>query len=180
MMPLAPGRFGLQSTVDQETHDLLQEAQDLMSHQVRAGEIAPVLKCALKMWVGHLRKQKFAATDRPGPARPSTFTRHIPAAVNRAVWARDGGQCAFVSDTGHRCQARALLEYDHVEPVARGGEARAESVRLLCRSHNQYAAACTFGAEFMKRKRAEAQRGGHKGKGAGVLRSRISSLPTGP
>jgi hypothetical protein len=163
MMPLAPGRFGLQSTVDQETHDLLLEAQDLMSHQVRAGEIAPVLKSALKMWVGHLRKQKFAATDRPGPARPSTSARHIPAAVKRAVCERDGDQCTFVSDAGHRCQARTLLEYDHIDPVARGGNATVEGVRLLCRAHNQYAAECTFGAGFMERKRAEAQR-------AGVLR----------
>jgi hypothetical protein len=174
MMPLAPGRFGLQSTVDQETHDLLLEAQDLMSHQVRAGEIAPVLKCALKMWVGHLRKQKFAATDRPGPARPGTSARQVPAAVKRAVCERDGGQCTFVSDAGHRCQARALLEFDHIEPVARGGNATVEGARLLCRAHNQYAAECAFGAEFMERKRAEAQRASHRGKGAGVLRSHFS------
>jgi hypothetical protein len=162
MMPLAPGRFGLQSTVDQETHDLLQEAQDLMSHQIRAGEIAPVLKSALKMWVDHLRKQKFAATDRPGPARPSTSARHIPAAVKRAVCKRDGGQCTFVSDAGHRCQSRTLLQFDHIEPVARGGIATVEGVRLLCRAHNQHAAECAFGVEFMERKRAEAQHTGDR------------------
>jgi hypothetical protein len=178
MMPLAPGRFGLQSTVDQETHDLLQEAQDLMSHQVRAGEIAPVLKCALKMWVGHLRKQKFAATACPRPAARgsakatggdvATATRHIPAAVKRAVRERDGGQCTFVSDAAHRCGARTRLEFDHIEAVARGGKATTENIRLRCRVHNQYTAECTFGAEFMERKRAEAQRAGRRGKDGSV------------
>lgn len=167
MTPLAPERFGLQTTVDRETHDLLQEAQALMSHQIRAGEIAPVLKRALQLLVPHLRKQKFAATTCPRPvARGSAeasgvvapaATRHIPAAVKRAVWERDGGQCAFVSDAGHRCQARTLLEYDHEVPVARGGEATVSGVRLRCRAHNQYEAECTFGSAFMSDKHAEAQ-----------------------
>jgi hypothetical protein len=32
-----------------------------------------------------------------------------------------------------------------------------EGLRLRCRAHNQYAAECAFGAEFMRRKREEAQ-----------------------
>jgi hypothetical protein len=158
MTPLAPERFGLQTTVDLETRDLLQEAQALMSHQIPAGEIAPVLKCALQLLVPHLKKQKFAATDRPGHARHATSTRHIPAAMKRAVWERDGGQCSFVGDTGHRCQARTLLEFDHIEPIARGGKSTTENIRLRCRGHNQYAAECAFGAEFMDDKREEARR----------------------
>jgi hypothetical protein len=167
MMPLAPQRYGLQATVDQETHDLLQEAQALMSHQIQAGEIAQVLKSALKLLVPHLRKQKFAATTCPHPAARGSAkanggdganaTRHIPAAVKRAVWERDGGQCTFVSDAGHRCEARTLLELDHIEPVARGGKATTENIRLRCRGHNQYTAECAFGAGFMSDKRAEAQ-----------------------
>ena len=158
MIPLAPGRFGLQATLDQETHDLIQEAQDLMSHQVLAAEIATMIKCAFQLLVPYLKKQKFAATDRPGPARGATSARHIPATVKRAVWERDGGQCTFVSEAGHRCQARTLLEFDHIEPVARGGEATTENIRLQCRGHNQYAAECAFGAEFMEDKREAARR----------------------
>ena len=63
-----------------------------------------------------------------------------------------------MSEGGRRCEERARLEYDHAEPVARGGQATAENVRLLCWSHNRYAAERAFGIEFMERKRAEADR----------------------
>jgi 5-methylcytosine-specific restriction endonuclease McrA len=118
-----------------------------------------VLKGALKLAKTELEKRKFAATDRPGHSRPGSSPRHIPAAVKREVWERDEGRCTFVSESGRRCEERARLEYDHIEPVARGGEATAENVRLACRSHNQYAAERAFGAEFMERKRREAGEG---------------------
>jgi 5-methylcytosine-specific restriction endonuclease McrA len=156
-MPLAPERFGLQVTLDQESYDLLQQARALMSHQVPTGEIVPVLKCALKLLVAHLEKRKFAATSRPRDSRPATSARHIAAAVRRVVRERDGGQCTYISDSGKRCPARTLLEFDHEVPVARGGEATAENIRLRCRGHNQYAAECTFGTEFMSDKREAAR-----------------------
>ena len=156
--PLAPERFGLQVTLDQETYDLLQQARALMSHQNPAGDIASVLKRALELLVGRLEKRKFAATTRPGKARRTASDRHIPAAVKRAVRERDGGRCTFVSESGRRCQAPALIEFEHENPVARGGDATVENVRLLCRAHNQLAAECAFGAAFMERKRAEARR----------------------
>jgi DNA-binding transcriptional MerR regulator len=78
--------------------------------------------------------------------------------VKRAVWARDSGRCTFVSETGRRCPARKCLEFDHVDEVARGGEASIAGIRLRCRAHNQYQAECTFGAGFMEQKREEARR----------------------
>jgi hypothetical protein len=155
--PLAPERFGLQVTIDQETHQLLQRARELMGHQNPTGEIAPVLKRALELLVTHLEKQKYAATTRPGPSRSSASPRHIPAAVKRAVRERDGDRCTFVSDSGQRCPARARLEFDHQEPVAHGGEATVENIRLRCRGHNEYAAECTFGTAFMSDKREAAR-----------------------
>ncbi|MBI5709216.1 MAG: hypothetical protein HZC42_02785 [Candidatus Eisenbacteria bacterium] len=89
--------------------------------------------------------------------RASANPRHIPAQVKRAVWERDGGRCTFVSEGGYRCPARTLLEFDHVEEVARGGRASVAGIRLRCRAHNQYAAECTFGAAFMSHKRAAAR-----------------------
>ena len=112
----------------------------------------------LELAIGQLEKRKFAATGRPRQARRSSNPRTIPAHVQRAVWERDGGQCAFVSSDGRRCSAREELEFDHVDPVARGGQATVNRVRLLCRAHNQYAAECTFGGEFMRRKRDAARR----------------------
>ena len=51
-----------------------------------------------------------------------------------------------------------LLEFDHVEEVARGGRASVTGIRLRCRAHNQYGAECAFGAGFMRERRECAQR----------------------
>jgi len=154
---LAPERFALQLTISKDTHDKLRYAQALLSHQIPSGEVAAVLDRALDALLRQLERRKFAATTQPRPRRATAGKRHIPAEVRRAVWARDGGQCTFMSETGHRCPARSRLEFDHSEPVARGGQATVANVRLRCRSHNQYAAECAFGSGFMSRKREEAQ-----------------------
>ena len=102
-------------------------------------------------------KRKFAVSDRPQcVACMSTNPRHIPNRVKREVWKRDGGQCTFVSDSGHRCEARTLIEYDHVEEVARGGRATVAGIRLRCWAHNQFTPEQTCGREFMATKREEA------------------------
>ena len=136
----------------------LDEGSFHSSHQPGSGDIAQVFERALDALVVQLEKQKFAATSRPrtGPPRAAASPRYIPAHVRRTVWARDGAQCTFVGDNGRRCQARRLLEYDHVHEVARGGEPSVTGIRLRCRAHNQYQAECTFGAEFMCHKRQAA------------------------
>jgi hypothetical protein len=160
LAPAAPQRYSLQLTIGQGTHDKLRHAQTLLGHQVPSGEVAEVLDRALDALIGQLERRKFAATSRPGsrPRRPSANPRHIPAEVRRAVWARNGKQCTYTSAAGHRCEARTRIEFDHVEPVARGGRATVAGMRLRCRAHNQYAAECAFGAGFMGRKREAAQR----------------------
>ena len=156
--PLAPERFALQVTIGQATHDKLRYAQALLGHQIAASDVAVVLDRALDALIHRLEQRKFAATaePRPGHRRSPAEGRHIPAAVRRAVWARDGGQCTFVSTTGQRCPSRTLLEFDHVHEVARGGEASVSGIRLRCRAHNQYGAERTFGAEFMRHRRLAA------------------------
>ena len=155
---IAPQRFALQLTMSQGTHDKLRYAQDLLSHQIPNGDIAKVLDRALDALILQLEKRKFAATKKPkAPKGRSSNPRTITAQVRRAVMKRDGGQCTFVSESGRRCSAREQLEFDHVDPVARGGEATVNGIRLLCRAHNHYAAEWAFGAEFMSRKRQEAR-----------------------
>jgi hypothetical protein len=158
--PLAPGRYGLQFTVAQDTYEKLRYAQALLGHTVPSGDLAEVFDRALEALIVRLEQRKLAATcrPRPHPRRASANARHVPAEVRRAVWERDGGQCTFVSVAGHRCEARARLEFDHVEPVARGGRATVAGIRLRCRAHNQYAAECAFGGGFMGRKREAARR----------------------
>ena len=157
--PVAPERFLLQLTIGRGTQDKLLYAQALLGHQLPSGDLAQVVDRALDALIERLERRKFAATKRPQRReRPSAHPRHIPAHVKRAVWERDGGRCTFVSEAGRRCPARRLLEFDHVEAVARGGRATLAGIRLRCRAHNQYEAECTFGAEFMRQHRDAAQR----------------------
>ena len=157
LQPHADGRYALHVVLCQEAHDLIRYAQVLSSHSNPQGNISQVLLHALRDHVAQLEKRKFATTSRPRPQRPSRDPRHIPAHVKRAVWERDGGQCTFVSDSGQRCPARARLEFDHADPVARGGETTVENIRLRCRAHNQYVAERVFGEEFMNEKREAAK-----------------------
>ena len=59
--------------------------------------------------------------------------------MKREVWARDGGQCAFVGAAG-RCSERGFLEYHHVIPFADGGTTDASNLQLRCRAHNAFEA----------------------------------------
>jgi hypothetical protein len=147
--PIAAQRFSMQVTIEDETHELLRRAQDLLATR----EVPRVLHRALKLLVDDLERQKAALTEKPRSARPSDRARNLPAEVRRAVWKRDGGQCTFVSADGHRCGARRWLEFDHVVPVARGGRASVDQIRLRCRTHNQLEAERVFGQEFMEQKR---------------------------
>jgi len=60
----------------------------------------------------------------------------------------------------------AACTFDHRGPVARGGEATAENLRLVCRAHNQHGAERSFGAGFMERKREAARAAGGRAGGA--------------
>jgi hypothetical protein len=145
--PLAPDRYRYQLTIDGETRDLLAQAKDLLRHAGGAAEDGSVLKRALTLLVADLRRRKFAETRRPRatePAGPAATSRHISAAVKRAVVARDQGCCAYVAPGGRRCTERAFLEFHHLKPFAVGGVASTANIALRCRSHNGYEAKVYF------------------------------------
>ncbi|MGE5178194.1 MAG: HNH endonuclease [Bacteroidota bacterium] len=158
-------RFLVQMTIDKDTYEKLRHAQSLLSHSIRSGDLALVLGRALDALIAQLEKRKLGAGGARGArrapmsvlGRSALRNRHIPAHIRRAVWERDGGRCTFVSKSGHRCGERRFLEFDHVEPVARGGTSTVNGLRLRCRAHNQYEAERVFGAGFMERKREGAR-----------------------
>jgi hypothetical protein len=128
--PLAPERYKVQFTVSRETHDKLRRVQDLLRHSIPDGDPAAIFDRALTLLLSDLERAKLAATARPRTSRPPTAgSRHIPAAVRREVWTRDGGQCAFVGTHG-RCPERGFLEFHHLEPYATGGPALVENIAL--------------------------------------------------
>src|SRR3990172_5715181 len=144
--PLAPQRYKVQFTASAETVEKLRRAQALLRHQIPDGDPAAIIDRALSVLLQDLGRQKMAATDRPrGSHGPTSRSRHMPAAVRRAVWLRDGGRCAFVSRTGRRCAEKAFLEFHHVVPYAAGGAPTADNIQLRCRAHNGYEAELYFG-----------------------------------
>jgi hypothetical protein len=143
--PLAPERYKVQVTVGAETVDKLRRVQDLLRHVVPDGDAAVILDRALTMLLEHLERTKLAATATPRLSRPlASGSRHIPAAVRRAVWARDEGRCAFVGTRG-RCTERGFLEFHHIVPYAAGGETTVDTIALRCKAHNLHEAEQDFG-----------------------------------
>ncbi len=144
--PLAPERYKIQFTVSRETYDKLRQVQDLLRHTVPNGDPAVIFDRALTLLLAELERTKFAAASRPRSSRATdTASRHIPAAVKRALWQRDGGRCAFNGSQG-RCTETGFLEYHHVVPFADGGETSIGNLELRCRAHNQYEADLWFGS----------------------------------
>jgi hypothetical protein len=156
--PLSAEAFAVQFTRNREADERFRYLQDLLGHQVSRADIAEVYDRAVKELIKKMEHVRFGACGRPraASAGASGDPRHISAQVKREVWKRDRGQCTFVSESGHRCEARGDVEFDHVTEVARGGGSTVDNVRLRCRGHNQHTAERTFGAGFMKQKREEA------------------------
>src|SRR5688572_25833091 len=128
--PLSPERYKVQFTVSEETHDKLRRAQDLMRHVFPNGDLSAIFDRALTLLLSELERTKLAAAKRPRTtAVASNASRHIPAAVKRDVWARDGARCAFVGSNG-RCTETGFLEFHHIMPFADGGEASVENLEL--------------------------------------------------
>ena len=129
-----------------ETHERLRRVQDLLRREIPDGDPGLIFDRALKLLYEDIARKKLAATSHPRLRRATAAgSRHIPADVKRAVWLRDGGQCAFVARSGRRCRERAFLEFHHVEPYAIGGEATAANLSLRCRAHNLHEAERPFG-----------------------------------
>jgi len=161
--PLAPDRYHVQLTASRELRDKIEEAKALLRHKVPSGDLATILDRALTVLIAKVKKERFGVGRKPRnkelPEGPAT-SRHIPDAIKRAVYERDGGQCTFVGPDGKRCEERGFLELDHLDGFARHKEHRTSRVSLRCSAHNQYAAEVMYGPELMARKRRERIRPG--------------------
>ena len=148
ILPMAPQRHLFQCAIGEALREKFEEARDLMSHQNPGGKYEVILLEALELLIPALKKQKFATSG--------AGDRRISSEVREKVWERDGGRCTFVGEDGRCCGSTWKVEYDHIEPVACGGEATVENVRCLCRAHNQLEAERRFGSGFMEERRRHA------------------------
>lgn len=158
---VAEAQWSLRVTLDAEAKRDLETLTALLGHKVPSGNLAAVLREALRCAIEKhgVRKGATAPARRRSAREPkdasegsSPGTRHtIPAEVRRQVWERDGGTCSFTAEDGTRCGARHMLELDHVVPFAFGGEPTVTNLRLRCRTHNLLHAEQVFGREHMER-----------------------------
>lgn len=143
--PPAPERYKVQFTVSKDTYDKLRRVQNLMRHRIPNGDPAAIFDRALTALLSELERTKLAAATQPRDTTTTASTsRHVPAAVKRAVWTRDDGRCAFVGARG-RCGETGFLEFHHRVPYAAGGETSLDNLELRCRAHNAYEAERYFG-----------------------------------
>ncbi|MEO8178819.1 MAG: HNH endonuclease signature motif containing protein [Deltaproteobacteria bacterium] len=162
-------RYRVQFTADQAYVDLLEEARNLLQHELPGRDLAEVQRRALELLVHKLRQRKHAATERPRSSAPATtattrqrppgqksatHSRHIPAEVRRSVWQRDDARCTYVDARGQRCREQSGLEFHHRHPHGRGGPPSLENITLHCRSHNDLAAEQDFGRDVIRERRA--------------------------
>ncbi len=183
--------WSLHLTVDREFLELLEASRDALSHSDFGASTNDILKRALKLLLGERarKKQGRVAKPREDASPPESGasavdsdpdSAHIPAAVKRAVWKRDGGRCQWKLESGGICGCTSQLEYAHIKARAHGGKATVPNIRLLCRCHNQSEARLQLGDAVMDRytrKRAPARRSAPRG-AADV--SSQSSLDLGP
>jgi hypothetical protein len=157
IQPLAPARYHVQFTAGGVLRDKLERLRALMRSEVPDGDLAAIIEKAVTEKLERLEARRHGASKAPrqgfGAADTSTSSRHIPAAVRRTVWERDGGRCRYMDGHGRRCSERHRLEYHHRRPFGLGGDHSPRNICLMCRAHNQHVAEQDYGRAVMARHR---------------------------
>ncbi len=148
--PLTSDLRRLHVTVSKRFIDKLESARAGQSHAQPDATAEQVLEAALDLLLAHQARRRGAATTPRKAARPAK-PDHVPAAVRRAVWARDQSRCTWPLAAGGTCDSTLRLEIDHVVPRARGGAPTVSNLRILCAVHNALAARQVYGDAWMDR-----------------------------
>lgn len=163
-----PQQYQMQFSTSEEHVQLVERAKALLATQTPRPSLGQLHLQAMKLLVASLEKRKFAITNRPRkqpnstpvdaktakPPRPRS--RHVPAAIRRAVFKRDDARCTFVDARGERCRETHALQLHHREPFAKQGPDTVENLTLHCPSHNALAAEQDFGAQYIAERRTAA------------------------
>ncbi len=160
--PLSPTRYQVRFTASAELREKLVRLQALMRSSVPDGDLARIIDIAVTEKLERVEAKRFGKTKAPRRDLAATDTtpssRHIPAAVRRQVYERDGGRCAYRDKYGRRCDKRHDLEFHHKHPFARGGDHSPVNLTLMCRAHNTLVAEQDYGEDVVARFRAATSR----------------------
>ncbi len=151
--PLSPARYKVQFTAGAELYEKLERLRALLRHEIPDGDLGRIIEKAVTEELERLEARRFGHTKSPRQVqvRKDLSSRHIPAAVRRAVHRRDGGRCRFVDVQGRRCPEGDRLEYHHRHPFGLGGGSDVENIGLMCRAHNRLMAEIDYGLKAMSR-----------------------------
>jgi hypothetical protein len=152
--PLSPARYKLQLTVGPELRDDLEALRALMRSAIPDGDLAVIVRRAVRELRERLEARRYAQTKSPRRKEKTSelgddSSRYVPAEFRRDVYRRDGSQCRFVDAQGRRCPERHNVQYHHRDPWARGGRHDPENLRLMCWAHNRYLAELDYGKKKM-------------------------------
>ena len=171
-----PQQYQVQFSTTEEHVQLIERAKALLWRSAPGKSLGELHLEAMRLLVGSLEKQKFAMKEHPRatvcePAVDAATTatggeiataphsngggrsRHIPAAVRRAVYERDRARCTFVDGRGERCRETHGLELHHRQPFGKRGTHAASNLTLHCPAHNALAAELDFGRQHMTERR---------------------------
>jgi hypothetical protein len=153
VVPLDAEDRRLHLTVSKRFLAKLAAAADALAHTHPGATEEELLEAGLDLLLARAAK-RHGLVERPRetretrePANPA----HVPAAVRRAVYLRDGGRCHYRLASGELCGCTRYLQYDHVPPLALGGTSTVDGVRLACKAHNLRAARLDLGDAVMDR-----------------------------
>ncbi len=146
--PLDPQHYKLQLCIDLETYEDLRWLQEHMRHSIPDGDAAKLIAKAIKELRKAVEKRRYGKTDKPKKQAPAQLAmptgetakaepRAPGRATRRQVSERDGCQCTYVGDDGHRCESVGWLQFDHIEEWSRGGPTETDNLRMLCHAHHR-------------------------------------------
>jgi hypothetical protein len=135
--------------VPNELLEKIDKIKNLLSHKNLSMSKIQLLEEMAEICLKKLDPERHGLSRRSVSTAPKVNSRYIPEKIKRQIWMEAGGKCVFIGSTGRRCDSQALLEIDHIVPKALGGTNSRENLRLLCRSHNKWAAIQALGSEIM-------------------------------
>ena len=153
---LTDDKSEIKFVIDRDLREKLDEVRSLLGPDAMSMSFAELIAKIADIGADSLRARKFGkrraqtmnaranentadevkspVTPTPAPEwrPPSNNPRYVSKDIKSFVWQRDRGVC-------RGCGSRRGLNFDHIVPVARGGQGTPDNLRLLCFACNQRA-----------------------------------------
>ena len=127
-----------------ELMEKIGKLRSLLAHRNFEGRLDRLFEHIADIALSRLEKTALIITSDAPLLLPKQgkITRHVPAKIRRAVWARDKGRCQYRDPvTGKSCSTTHGVQLDHIVEFAKGGRHDPENLRLLCGAHNRWRSA---------------------------------------